>query len=321
MLVVDGLDQLPPALDYPVMAIGVFDGIHAGHQVVLQRLVDRARSQGGISLLLTFAPHPQKVISPSDAPCLLQTRGQKVEFLEQFAIDVMIQLPFTRRLSLYTPEQFAHHILSNCGIREIYVGKTFRFGHGRAGDFGRLGKLGERYGFRVFPLEPVCFRNLPISSTRIRNLLGEGRVALAKRLLNRAYSIQGTVVRGSAKGRELGFPTANLETKNELIPANGVYFTRAWFNRKAHLSVTNIGFRPTLYESSGQKLVMETHLPDFQENLYGKSIRLDFCLRIREEKRFDGLEALKLRIGKDILGARSYARRAFPFLVEETTCH
>ncbi len=226
MQVIDDLSQFPRSLNFPIMTIGVFDGVHRGHQVILEQLVKRAEEKKGTSILLTFSPHPQKIISPNDAPPLLQTELQKQQMLEEFELDLIVCLPFTRKLSLHTPADFARQILHNHGIREIHVGSNFRFGHRRAGDIETLRSLGEEFQFEVCEIEPVYFRSTRISSSYIRDLLRKGRVALVKRLLKRPYQIQGLVVRGSGKGVELGFPTANLELENELIPAKGVYANR-----------------------------------------------------------------------------------------------
>lgn len=308
MLVVESLQDLPRSLKYPVMTIGVFDGVHLGHQTILRRLAERTRERQGTSLLLTFTPHPQKIISPPDAPALLLTSRQKETILREQDIDILVRLPFTRELSLRTPAEFAREVLANHGIREIHVGSNFRFGHGRSGDFRLLQSLGQNLGFEVYEVPQVCFRRIPISSTRVRALLKEGRVAFARRLLNRSYQISGIVVRGAARGVELGFPTANLDAENELIPAHGVYAGRAYANGVAYVSVTNIGFRPTLHQQREGRPVVETHLLDFSGDLYGKFLKLDFCLRLRPERKFESVGALQKQIARDIALTRQYHR-------------
>lgn len=305
MQTIDHPDQLS-RLPYPLMAIGVFDGIHLGHQAVLRSLVKRSRERQGTSVLLTFHPHPQNVISPPDAPPLLLTSRQKEKILAQLDIDIMLRLPFTRELSLRTPEQFAQAILAGRGIREVHVGTNFRFGRDRRGDFQALRLLGRKFQFQVHETQPVCFRNLPVSSTRIRTLLSEGRVSLAARLLNRRYQIHGTVVRGARKGVEIGFPTANLEPENELIPANGVYAGRAHVNGVTYTSVTNIGYRPTLHKHQRERPVVETHLLGFDGTLYGKLLIIDFCLRLRPEKKFHDALSLRKQIERDVGVTRKY---------------
>lgn len=272
----------------------------------MEGLITRTRERDGTSILLTFHPHPQKVISSPDAPSLLSTQSQKEEMLRRFGIDIVVRLPFTRELSLKSPEQFVQDILCEHGIREIHVGSNFRFGHRRSGDFHSLQALGRKCGFEVYAVEQVRFRDVPISSTRVRNLIKEGRVALAKRLLGRPYQIRGTIVRGTGKGAQLGIPTANLEPENELIPATGVYVTQAVVDGSGYPSVTNIGYRPTLHREHEGPPIVETHLLDCGGDLYGKHMMLDFCLRLRAEKKFDGVAPLKKQIEKDIEQARKY---------------
>ena len=321
MQIIDDLTQFPRSLNYPVMTIGVFDGVHRGHQVILQQLVKRARRKEGTSILLTFTPHPQKIISPNDAPPLLQTELQKRRILAELGVDMIVCLPFTRELSLHTPEDFVRQILHNHGIREIHVGSNFRFGHRRAGDIDTLRSLGQELQFEVYETEPVYFRGTRISSSSIRKLLREGRVALAKRFLQRPYQIQGIVVRGSGKGVQLGFPTANLEPASELIPANGVYVTRAYLNEKIYPSVTNVGYRPTLHEESSGSPVVEPHLLDFDEDLYGRPMKLDFCFRLRAEKKFANVSELQKQIGRDVEETRRYLRRIKGIGKEEDSAH
>ena len=269
MLIIEDFGQLPEHLQYPVLTIGVFDGVHLGHQAILRRVIERAQEKDGSSLLLTFVPHPQKVISSTDAPLLLQSDEQKQRILQQFRIDIMIKVPFTRKISLYSPEQFARDVLYNHGVREIYVGGNFRFGHRRSGDFATLKALGRKFRFAVHKIQPVQFRTVPVSSTRIRQLLKQGDVSLAKRLIGRPYQLHGTVVRGSRKGVALGFPTANLDPENELIPAVGVYASRAHVDANPYVSVTNVGYRPTLHQDYDQGPVVETHLLNFEGSFTG----------------------------------------------------
>ena len=309
MQIIEDLAKFPQSLSYPVMTIGVFDGVHLGHQLILRRLSERAREKKGTSVLLTFTPHPQKIISPAQAPLLLQTRQQKEKILEGLDVDIMLRLPFTRRLSLCSPSEFALQILHNHGIREIHVGSNFRFGHRRSGDIAALTSLGEEYRFEVHEIDPVYHRETRISSSHIRSLLAAGRVTLARRLLGRPYQIEGIVVRGSGRGAQLAFPTANLDLENELIPANGVYVTRAHLNGKAYPAVTNIGYRPTIREQSTDQPVVEPHLLDFEENIYGKHMKLDLCFRLRAEKKFDGVQDLKRQIGKDVQRTRRYMKK------------
>ena len=313
MRVVSRIRDLPDPLAYPVMAIGVFDGVHCGHQRILRRIVRHASRNSGTALLLSFEPHPQKVIAPGDAPMLLQTPRQRYEMLAGLGVDVLLKLPFTRRLSLLKPEEFARQILVKMGVREIHVGTNFRFGHRRSGDFATLKRLGQQLGFDVYRTARVHFRGARISSTRIRGLISEGKVALAKRLLGRPYQIKGTVVRGAGKGMEIGFPTANIDSDNELAPATGVYATRVTINGAKYVGATNLGYRPTVYGDSETTPTIETHLLDYEGELYGKVIRLEFCLRLRGEKKYKSLKALKKQISLDIKRCRKYAEAVESF--------
>lgn len=310
MKVMEDPFHLPEGMKNPVVAIGVFDGAHLGHQRILGEVASRARGMAGTAILLSFSPHPQKVIASGEAPQLLQTFDQQAEILAGSGIDVFLRLPFTRRLSLLSPAEFVGEVLLRIGPREVHVGENFRFGHRRAGDAATLRSLGGEHGFAVVGHEPVLFRGVRVSSTRIRRLLSAGRVHLAGRLLGRPYEVRGGVVKGARKGVRLGFPTANLKVDNELIPATGVYATRAVVNGKTWVGATNIGFRPTLQGFREPEPTVETHLLDFSGDLYGQSLALQFCRRVREERRFDGWEALIDRIGRDILWIRRYSERA-----------
>ena len=309
MRIIDDLKDLPPGLPYPVAAIGVFDGLHLGHQAIVKRVVQRAREMNGTAVLLTFSPHPQKIISPADAPSLLQLPAQKHRLLKELGLEILVRFPFSRQVSRFSPERFVRDVLGSHGVREIHVGSNFRFGYGRAGDFQTLEVLGRKFGFDVHAIESVRFRGQHVSSTVVRKLLSQGRVALCRRLLNRPYQILGTVVRGSGRGADLGFPTANLQPASELIPATGVYVTRATVNGAVFVGATNVGFRPTLGRSP-DKPVVETYLLDADCDLYGEFMTLDFWYRLRSERRFSDLAALKRRVGWDVRRARKYGLKS-----------
>lgn len=318
MRVVETLNGIPRSLSYPVIAIGVFDGVHRGHQEIIQKMVARTNERSGTAILLSFFPHPQKVIASGDAPPLLQTFQQRAEMLEQLGIDIFLRLPFTRRLSLNTPEEFVQQVLLPTGAKEVHVGGNFRFGHRRTGSLETLTLLGDTYGYEVHHTEPVYFRGRRVSSTRVRNLIKEGRVSLAKRLLGRPYEVRGNVVRGARKGAELGFPTANLKAENELLPATGVYVTRASVGEHSYLGATNVGFRPTVHGYVAPEPTVETHLFDFSGNLYGQEMTVEFCFRLRDEKRFAGLEDLINQVQVDIRRCGRYFERIRPILETES---
>ncbi len=316
MKVIESIHELPSRLDHPVVALGVFDGVHIGHQEIIREVFRRARDRSGTAFLLSFFPHPQKVIASGTAPPLLQTFDQQAEMLDRLGIDIFLRLPFTRRLSLLSPLEFVRDLLLRTGAREVHVGANFRFGHRRKGDFETLRGLGKEFGFSVVETAIVQFRGSRVSSTALRALVREGRVALAKRLLGRPYEIRGSIVKGARRGIELGFPTANLKTDNELSPATGVYVTRAFVNGTEFVGATNIGFRPTIQGFREPEPTIETHLPGFSGDLYGQSMKLQFCFRIRPERRFDTADALIQRIRKDILWVEKYSGKTARLLSE-----
>lgn len=313
MQVVSHPQDLPAGIPYPVVAIGVFDGLHLGHQKILEGIVTRARERNGTSILLSFTPHPQKVISSGDAPRLLQTSEQKREILRRIGIDFYIRLPFTRRLSLFSPEEFVAKVLGPINVREVHVGQNFRFGHRRSGSFETLQELGAEYSFRVFGVDAVQFRGRRISSTRIRHLLEGGRVELAARLLGRPYEIRGTVIRGSRIGTDLGFPTANIKSENELTPGTGIYAGRVILNGERFLSAVSVGYRPTVHPKTTEDPVIEAYLLDYDGNLYGRRLYLQFCARLRDEKEYPNLEELRARITIDVQRIRKYYERSRVF--------
>ncbi len=307
MEVIENLEVLAGTWKNPIVALGVFDGMHLGHQAILNKISSRAREQDGTAILLSFHPHPQKIISPGDAPLLLQTTLQRVELLEKLGIDVYIRLPFDRKLSLLTPDQFGEQILKTVGTREIHVGENFRFGHRRSGTYSSLKEIGDKHGFSLFKTDTREFRGRRISSTRIRKALHAGRIELAGRMLNRPYEIEGMVVRGAGKGSTIGYPTANLDPANELVPPSGVYITRVTTESGIYQGATNIGYRPTIQKNPDQGASIETHLIGFEDNLYGQRIKVSFCMRLREEKRFESIRALTDQIEHDLARTRAYA--------------
>lgn len=288
----------------PAVAIGNFDGIHLGHQALVGAAVADARADSGTAMVLTFDPHPAKVIAPERAPRTLLTLEQRAEILAELGIDVVAVLPFDAALAALAPDAFVRDILvRGLGAKVVVVGERFRFGHARAGDAALLAQLGAQWGFRVHALPVVLLDGLPVSSSRIREALGDGDVVAAARLLGRPFFIDGRVVRGDGRGRLLGVPTANLETPNQALPANGVYAAWARIERAADRRpcVVNLGQRPT-FEGRGSSL--EAHLLGFEGDLYGASMRLWFVRRLRDERRFASAEALVEQIRRDIEDAR-----------------
>jgi riboflavin kinase/FMN adenylyltransferase len=251
---------------------------------------------------MTFDPHPPRVVRPDKAPPLLMTTEQRLEALGRAGMQSVAVVRFTREMSLWDPEMFVKTVLVDwLRVAEVWVGANFLFGHDRAGTFSVLRSLGSRYGFRAEKIDPVRYKDFVVSSTRVRRLIAEGRVDEAGALLGHHYFIDGTVVRGDARGREIGFPTANLQSANELIPPPGVYATMAGLNGIEHPSVTNIGTRPTF---GGGEVRVESHLLDGARDLYDARLRLSFVQRLRDERAFPDVDALRAQIDADARAAR-----------------
>jgi riboflavin kinase/FMN adenylyltransferase len=307
------LDRLEPR-HWPVPAVsaGNFDGVHRGHQALVAAALRDARAAHGTAVVLTFDPHPSRVLSPDRAPASLMTLEQKAEVLATLGVAKLAVLPFDRRLSEQSPEEFAGRVLRGAlGARVVVVGANFRFGKGRAGDLKRLRALGRKLGFRVHGLDPVVHEGAPISSTRIREALARGAVAPAREMLGRAFFIDGDVVAGEGRGRGLGFPTANLASENETLPVAGVYACRARLlgdsGEAERPAVVNVGRRPTF--GAGDTRV-EAHLIGFAGDLYGRRLRLSFVERLREERAFAGPEALVDQIQQDAAQAARLLEKA-----------
>src|SRR3954462_13738141 len=302
MLLAHFPDDGPVRWHNPVLALGNFDGLHRGHMKIIDRVRRRAGERGGTPAAMTFEPHAPRVLRPHKAPQLLMTEAQKIEALTRSGMQGVAIVRFTHELSQWEPETFVRQVLVEwLHVVEVWVGANFLFGHERAGTFSVLRTLGARYGFRAEKIDPVRYKDFVVSSTRVRRLLAEGRVDEAGALLGHHYFIDGVVVRGDARGREIGFPTANLDTPNELLPPPGVYATSAAIEGIEHASVTNIGTRPTF---GGTGIRVETHLLDGSRDLYGAQVRLSFVQRLRDERAFPDVDALRAQIDADCRAAR-----------------
>ena len=287
----------------PVLALGNFDGLHRGHRKILDRVSRVAGEHGATALVMTFDPHPPRVVRPEKAPPLLMTKAQKLDAFEQAGLQGAAIVRFTSELSQWDPELFVRTVLVDwLRVSEVWVGANFLFGHDRTGNFSLLRALGARYGFRAEKIDPVRYKDFVVSSTRIRRLLNEGRVDEAGALLGHQYSLEGKIVQGAQRGRTIGFPTANLCTENELLPPHGVYATTVTLDGIVRASVTNVGVRPTI-ESHGATTV-ETHIFDFDRDLYGATVRVGFVQRLRDERAFQSLDLLKAQIAADCGQAR-----------------
>lgn len=296
-------DDPPPRWHQPVLALGNFDGLHRGHMKIIDRVRRRAGERAGTPAAMTFEPHPPRVLRPDRAPALLMTAEQKIEALARSGMQGVAVVRFTEDLSRWDPEAFVRTVLVEwLHVAEVWVGANFLFGHDRAGTFTVLRSLGARYGFRAEKIDPVRYKDFVVSSTRIRRLLAEGRVDEAAALLGHHYFVDGAVARGAGRGRGLGFPTANIATANELVPPAGVYATTVTIDGIVHPSITNIGMRPT-FADVGQPVV-ETHIFDMDQDLYDMGVRLSFVQRLRDERAFPDVDALRAQIDADCRSAR-----------------
>lgn len=286
-----------------VLALGNFDGVHRGHDKLIDHVRRRAAELNATAAVLTFDPHPPRVVRSDKAPPLLMTIDQKLDRMAAAGMDGAAVVHFTRELSRWDPETFVQRVLVEwLDIAEVWVGANFLFGRDRSGNFSLLRSLGARYGFRVEKITPVRYKEFVVSSTRIRRLIGSGKVDEAGALLGHHYFIDGEVVPGARRGQTHGVPTANLSTANEVIPPDGVYATTVTIDGSIHPAVTNIGRRPT-FETDGERVV-ETHLFDYDEDLYGRRIRLAFVRRLRGERAFPDAGTLRRQIAADCDQAR-----------------
>ena len=296
-------DPRPARWSHPVLALGNFDGVHRGHRKILDRLRRVASERMATSVVMTFDPHPPRIVRPDKAPRLLMTTAQKLEAISAAGVHGTAVVRFTPAMSQWDPETFVKTVLVDwLHVSEVWVGANFLFGRDRAGTFSLLRTLGTRFGFNAEKIDPVRYKDFVVSSTRIRRLISEARVDEAGALLGRQYFIDGTVVTGAQRGRTIGFPTANVETENELLPAHGVYATTATIDGVVYPSVTNIGVRPTVDDSG--RVSIETHLFDFSRDVYGAAVRVGFVQRLRDERKFESLDALRLQIADDTARAR-----------------
>lgn len=312
---IHGSDKLLEPPRRCVLTIGNFDGLHVGHREIMRIVVERARARGGEAAAYTFHPHPRKVLQPDSAPKLLTTLEQKLERMEEAGLDLVIVEPFDRSFARLAPEDFVRDVVhARLRPEEVYVGYDFRYGRDREGSMKTLTELGPHLGFSVTIVPEVTVQDRDVNSTRIRSLLEEGGVEEAAVLLGRPYSVRGRVVEGDRRGRTLGFPTANLDLENEVLPRVGVY--AGWLRllddgdppRDSELpAVTNVGRRPTVKRDD--PVLVEAHALGFDGDLYGRSVELSFTHHLREERRFPDLDALRAQIGADRDRAGELLRR------------
>jgi len=303
MTVITDLEQFEKLSKNPVLTIGNFDGVHKGHLALFNKVKERASNIGGQSVVMTFEPHPIKVMMPGKGPPLITPTQQKLRLIENAGIDFILCIPFTEKFAKISPRDFVKGLLvDKIGIKEIVVGHDYSFGHKRQGNIELLQEMGNDLGFIVHVVEPVFLDHTLVSSTSVRNLVQDGNLSESKRLLGRDYQVCGTVVKGKDRGaRLLGIPTANLKLIDELTPKLGVYAVKVLIDDQIYNGLTNIGYNPTF---GNNFFSIETHVLDFSGDLLGKTIRVNFIERLRDEKTFKSIEDLAEQINQDVLRAR-----------------
>ncbi|MDR0311729.1 MAG: riboflavin biosynthesis protein RibF, partial [Acidobacteriota bacterium] len=273
MKIISRLEDITPEYALPVVTMGNFDGVHLGHRKLIQAVAARAAEIGGTPMAITFYPHPLHMLVPDYAPVQIQTLRQKLAVIESLGIPVAIVIPYNEKLAGTSARDFALDVFcERLRIKEIYVGPNFAFGHRRQGSVNLLKEIGREKGFLAEKIPQVEFRGTRVSSTAVRQALVYGQAALARRLLSYPFTLEGAVIRGDGLGSKLQIPTANLRTENELIPRRGVYITRLRVDGESFAGVTNIGFRPTVNSHEGAMPGIETHVLDFNRDIYGKQI-------------------------------------------------
>jgi riboflavin kinase/FMN adenylyltransferase len=286
-----------------VVTLGNFDGVHLGHQALIRRTVEEGKSLGVPSVVLTFEPHPLKLLAPARAPKLILLHKDKMRLLQSFGVDIVIIQNFDASFAALEAADFVRTFLvERLRTKKLWVGRDLRFGKGRGGTVKDLIQWGTSYGFEVGTVEPILIEEERVSSSRIRQLVEHGRVDEATPLLGRYHFISGKVVNGHRRGRALGFPTANVSSRNEVVPQDGIYATLLQIGDESHLSVSSIGVNPTFGAAAR---TIESFILNFDRPIYGESVRLSFVKRIREEKKFDSAEQLIAQMHGDVTAAQS----------------
>jgi len=287
------------------LTIGAFDGVHRGHQTIIKKMTSEAHAAGACAVALTFHPHPATVIRNRTGPYYLTTPEERARLLGELDLDVVITHPFNNQIAQTSAHDFMASVQHALQPRELIVGDDFALGRNREGNVGTLRELGRKFGYSINVIEPVTNAKEVISSSRIRESLLSGEVSRARRMLGRPFQVSGTVVEGDGRGKKLGIPTANLAIWSELIlPKNGVYACKAYLGNLSLVAVTNIGVRPT-FEHQAPTPLVEAHLLNFKQEIYGKELKLDFIERIRDEMRFPSVDALVTQIHEDIESAKN----------------
>jgi riboflavin kinase/FMN adenylyltransferase len=306
MRIFRSLEEVPADFGTTIVTVGNFDGIHCGHQHVLQEVVQRARESNSKAVAVTFEPHPFRILRPDVTPRLLTPLAKKEALLAETGLDALLEIPFTRDFSMTTAEEFARDILAGkLHAKEVHEGDNFHFGHNAQGTTASLKELGQQFGFAVHVYPVMMVRGIPASSSQVRALLIAGKVSLANRLLGRTFSITGIPGRGRGYGHKYTVPTINLSRYDDLVPGNGVYLTRTRVDNETFNSVTNVGLRPTFGDES---FAIETHLLDFHplDITAQTEVEISFLKWLRPEIKFPSIDALKAQIGKDVKVAQRY---------------
>ncbi len=305
MELVRGLHNLTPAHAGCVATIGNFDGVHLGHQAVLGQLAEQGAKLGLPTTVVLFEPQPQEFFDPAGAPPRLTRFREKIQALRRYSVERVVVLPFNARLAAMPAQAFVERLLvRGLGAKYLVVGDDFRFGHRRQGDFELLRREGRRHGFKVAAMRSFLVGGERVSSTRIRQALAQGEMALARQLLGRGFRLSGKVVAGDRRGRQLGFPTANIDLYRLSLPVQGVFAVEAYgIEGEPVAGVANVGVRPTF---NGRRPVLEVHLLDFSSDLYGRHVEVEMLMKLRGERKFESLDALVEQIGRDIDAARAF---------------
>ncbi len=293
------------------VTIGIFDGIHKGHRKVLKELKKYSRIIKGKSCVITFMPHPMKVLMPKMTPPAVISPAHKMRLLEAEGIDIVLVINFTKSFAAVTPLRFANDVLKKLNTKVLLIGDNFVLGRDRSGNVQHLKDIGKRLGFKVVSVPPLMSGKKIISSTLVRKLIMSGDFIKAKKLLGRYVSVLGTVCKGAERGRTIGFPTANINPHHEAIPPSGVYIVKARLDGKQYRGILNIGSRPTFYpRKKDAEPVIEAHIFDFNKPIYGRDMEISFLKKIRDEKNFGDKHKLAIRVGKDAAIAKRYFAKA-----------
>jgi len=305
MNIIHAANELEPGSRRVCVAIGMFDGVHLGHQQVIRQTIEDARQHEGIAVAITFDCHPNSVVAPERNPPLIYSLSQRLRVIESLGIDVALSIHFDQAFSEISGEQFIRALVRDFrNLHSLCVGSAFTFGHRRSGNVELLKRLGKELHFMVHGLASVSLDGKVVSSTRIREAIRDGNLDAASQMLGRTYALAGKIIRGDQLGRRLGFPTANLEFAGLVVPPNGVYAAHTLVGDRQHRAVVNIGLRPTL-QNPARQLQIEVHLLDFSGDLYDQELGIAFVGKLRGEHRFPSLEALRKQIERDIEAAHA----------------